>query len=1107
MSTSSLSQGISSEYGALHLKTLLELDELIYRRSTLSTHEILEKLHSIEQLSGAAVLPARYYQNSIDVCAHRGDIESATLVLRLAGMPISHHVLILSSFVLPPFSPSHLDINMHTGRSQITKDNSPYHDLLWYTITKFTAYGYFDLTSSLWKSALECDPKTLRENVSLVIEKIFTKQYLNPVDSFDKILDICRVNGLHENSQYYQAISNTMDRYLTRRLHEKKPPNVQTEYLRLQALANEKQNYSFEDDNPSLHLFKSRFLLGLCSLSRIQTTIDVAKIQNFFQEATDEFYRAMKLSPSKELQTDVLRSDTGDVVTETLERKPKYNLGKTKIEHELIEIFHSELKNLTNYLSAQNSSDMLKQPMPTLTPAHAQLLRQNLPHAGAEGGNYRMNFEVETHRSVMTHLMNEIPRHVQSVDPIFDQLQSYLARFYSHLLPEKTSRPSPSLIPLPYSDDEITTPPVHSHILLRNLYSLARAHSQRLDTSTTRPINPLKTSDQFYLRNLFNQVIFNARYLRLHMQPSYQYDAEHSDSDFHDEIEEEEVSGENPSYQSQSSHLSDPSYVISSDEYAPYFEILENYGERLIDLADRCGVKLDGYFYANWILSFPLCKLDNSHPTPWKFTSTKYVKRIVLRAIDEIQRSPHSTSWKQKQIDVINHALICHICSYSDAEAIDYAYTTAREMYQTSSGSQTIPVDIWNTLLTTGANNCPGRYVYQLILEAQSECANYLQVPPCKHHDAYVELLQRTEEAANQLASFEEEEIQDHELHEDISQETLISIVQSKFPPADGSQQLQQLQFDSHLAKALLLGHFLTKNKYSSLALMKSLQYHGYRSPVRLYRKLIQCMVFEKADSTDPLEKFLSKNPQIVAPVIHEMMCRDGIRFDATVLSYLGELFIPTRQLDIAKSFLLDCCITNGVAPNEQFLKTFVSICGDENADLLNTTILSFINSYNDRLLQDAMSPNKAPYIPTLAVLKLLSPSGQLVDEDGTTMSSILEKWIVLWAEHESSTNFEEVIRHFSERFAILPSPKSLKKLLAKEIKSRNSVAANRVGSLYLYVYHELQKKSSTTPSSPPSSQEMVRTSSSLQQVHEELRVLFEGYEIPFTISMKGETR
>jgi hypothetical protein len=78
-------------------RSLLELDDLIHRRSNLSTYEILEKLHSnIDQ--NKIQLPLRYYQNSIDVCANRGDIESATLVLKLAGMFTTPHPCYPHSF-------------------------------------------------------------------------------------------------------------------------------------------------------------------------------------------------------------------------------------------------------------------------------------------------------------------------------------------------------------------------------------------------------------------------------------------------------------------------------------------------------------------------------------------------------------------------------------------------------------------------------------------------------------------------------------------------------------------------------------------------------------------------------------------------------------------------------------------------------------------------------------------------------------------------------------------------------------------------------------------------------------------------------------------------
>jgi hypothetical protein len=77
-------------------RSLLELDDLIERRSNLSTYEILEKLNSTFD-QNKIQLPLRYYQNSIDVCANRGDIESATLVLKLAGESSFHLFIIFSS--------------------------------------------------------------------------------------------------------------------------------------------------------------------------------------------------------------------------------------------------------------------------------------------------------------------------------------------------------------------------------------------------------------------------------------------------------------------------------------------------------------------------------------------------------------------------------------------------------------------------------------------------------------------------------------------------------------------------------------------------------------------------------------------------------------------------------------------------------------------------------------------------------------------------------------------------------------------------------------------------------------------------------------------------
>jgi hypothetical protein len=1123
------------------------------------------------------------------------------------------------------------------SQTRMMKESSPYLDLLWYSITKFTAYGYFDQTASLWKTALESEPKHLKENLNLVVEKIFTKQYLNPLTSLEHIHRICQINCWNENSQYYQALSNTFDRYLTRRLHERNPPNVINESSRLQELSVEKLANTPHSpiSKTDSHLQKCRYLLGLCALSRIQSTVNENDINQFYKQASDEFHLALELSKSTELLVREtlglgggLGPETGDVVTDTLQRKPKDNLGKTLIEYKFLEILKAEHTNLSNFLTSPTEAAAYHRKLtaPHLTSAHATLLHPNLPKSGAEGGNYRMNFELETHRSVMTHLMNEIPRHVTSVEPIFNQLQAYLTRFYSHLLPEKTSRPSPLLVSLPYSDAEIKTPPVYSHILLRHLYSLARAHTQRLETSTTRPINPLKTSDQFYLRNLFSQVIFNARYLRLDISLSSSASVSDDSSVEEEEEEEEEHSDDERVTTLQenfhhpvSPHLSDPSLLLPYRDYEDYFHVLESYGERLIDLSERSGVRLDGYFYANWIHSLPLCQLDSRIPTPWRHTSTEYVSKIVKKGVTEMKRSQGgagglSLEEREQQIDVIHHALICHLCSYRDPEAIEFAYETACDLYSSSSspsslskGHTTFPVDIWNTLLTTAAYNCPGKFVSSLLQEAQQECsAEFLQVPSSPFDEAYVEILQRRADRLAQSHSDDDENFPGNfSDEEEFSTDLLTNLIQMKFEftssksdevvegagAAEGAAEGggggggTSLHFDSNLAKSMLLSHFLTKNKYQSLRMMKAMQFHGYRSPIKLYRKLFKTILYPKEHSSEgegPLESFLSGHPEITAPVIHEMMIRDGIRFDTITLAALGELFLYplTRHqhsngtlihtahsnggggvnilnfMTNVREFFIEACLLHHVTPNEHILKVLLDISraggggmgggftgglgGGGGSGFVTSQLLTFINEYNDNRVAATSAfttggagagttgglAERPPLIPTVAMLKLFpssssgsGSSSDWTDENGTSGSVILERWVELWAENEqqqqqqqSERDFEEVLHLINRKHGgLLPSPKSLKKLLAKEIKAKNAIAANRVGSVYLYVVNELEKRDDTTEQS--SSVSVTATAARtgargegkerLQSAHEELQQLFEGYEIPFTISMK----
>jgi hypothetical protein len=1155
---------------ALCKRSIRELEDLIERRSSLSTHEILDKLHHVSQMN--VQLPLRYYQNSLDVCAHRGDFDSAAVVLRLAGEPSSHPRL--ASLHFTPLMTS--EINMHTEASQI-KEVSPYLDLLWYAITKFTAYGYFDLVAPLWDSALRSDPKPMKDNLFQVVEKIFTKQYLNPVSSLELIRQRSQSDRWNENSQFYQALSNTLDRYLTRRLQDRSPPNILDEANRLEELIAERILNTPPPPSPlldhravetGLELFKSRYLLGLCSLSRFYSTVDQNQLNQFYEQATESFHAALLLPSSSssgtgasptalQIRSNRLSVDSGDVVKEILDKKVNLNIGKTSIEYKLLDLLSSELTALSRYASCPteaNSYQLKTTSASHLSAAQIRLLEQNLPHSGAEGGNYRMNFEVETHRSVMVQLMDEMPRHVQTVDPIFHHLQAYLTRFYSHLLPEKTSRPSPPLIPLPYSDAEIRTPPVHSFIVLGHLYSLARAHSQRLDTSTTRPINPLKTSDQFYLRNLFSQTIFNARYLRLHIpRPASSDEDEDEDRGDSDDLTS------SSHYNQSMLHLSDPSLVLSSRDYPNYFHALENYGERLIDLAERCGVRLDAHFYANWILAFPLCQLDHTIPTPWKYTSSEFLSSLIRRGLNEIRGSQLSHSVKQQQMDVIHHALICHLCSYGSQEAIDYAYETACQMYGSRPGSSaSLPVDIWNTLLTTAAKNCTGKFVAPLLRAAQaSTAASSLQMPSSSLEVAYFRALEKfkTEEA-----EAEEGEESAGELPELLDDHTLTQLIQMNYSTlsqsseqeVEGIEEAQQLVFDSNLAKALLMGHLLTKEKYHSLRLLKSLQYHGYRSPLSLYRRLIHCFLFHKENSDDPMDNFIPSHPHLTASVVHEMMCRDGIKFDdATTLSPLVELFLyPAQHLGVpvnlfdnlrqARHFLVDSCEAHQLVPNEQLIRVFLDLAfltsnrtggglgghgSDEQNNFIISQFLSLVNSHNERLQVtsgDASSSSvvatakRAPLLPTLAMLKMLPASGRWSDtENGISGSAIVERWVEIWAAQRTGTgtdpssDFDEVIRLISERYAVAPSLKALKKLLAKEIKAKNSPAANKVGALYLSVYSDLEKReaaasTATSSLSPSSSTRLGSLEHKLQTAHGELQQLFEGYEIPFEITLLG---
>jgi hypothetical protein len=101
------------------------------------------------------------------------------------------------------------------------------------------------------------------------------------------------------------------------------------------------------------------------------------------------------------------------------------------------------------------------------------------------------------------------------------------------------------------------------------------------------------------------------------------------------------------------------------------------------------------------------------------------------------------------------------------------------------------------------------------------------------------------------------------------------------------------------------------------------------------------------------------------------------------------------------------------------------------------------------------------------------------------------------------------VIQLISERYAVAPSLKALKKLLAKEIKAKNSSAANKVGALYLSVYGDLEKKALAS-SSPAAASPRVTSAAplgsleqKLQSAHAEMQQLFEGCAIPFEIPLR----
>ena len=67
-------------------KVINELNILIERRSLLKTEEIIQKFQNIlENKKYVIKLPLNYFQNSIDVCANRGDIQSAIIILQYAG--------------------------------------------------------------------------------------------------------------------------------------------------------------------------------------------------------------------------------------------------------------------------------------------------------------------------------------------------------------------------------------------------------------------------------------------------------------------------------------------------------------------------------------------------------------------------------------------------------------------------------------------------------------------------------------------------------------------------------------------------------------------------------------------------------------------------------------------------------------------------------------------------------------------------------------------------------------------------------------------------------------------------------------------------------------
>ena len=175
--------------------------------------------------------------------------------------------------------------------------------------------------------------------------------------------------------------------------------------------------------------------------------------------------------------------------------------------------------------------------------------------------------------------------------------------------------------------------------------------------------------------------------------------------------------------------------LFSDEDGKQVYKELSVYAKRLHDLGLKYGVDSGAHFFARWILSLPLLGHprhdDGKHELMWR-QSLVYAMGIRTAFLEM-----HDYSISAKDLAVVNHAIVTHLCSYGSDAAFYYAthlvadpaFSAIDESVEVSPCSSILPLT-WNTLLSTAIALRNHEDIIFTMNAMQQYCADLINDPP-----------------------------------------------------------------------------------------------------------------------------------------------------------------------------------------------------------------------------------------------------------------------------------------------------------------------------------------------------------------------------------------